>query len=140
MCAYESLAADTRIVCVARLNKSTLAMSRVLQVRRSVDKISLPMVLELIEGINWGTAADKLPPSEAKNRLALVTAAKAVALALTPGVDEIKQVTLWSGRRGLGPSVDFITSDAQLRDDWHPEEVEIMGWKKNFKVCLSVLR
>lgn len=42
--------------------------SAILTVRRGVERISLPMVLELIEGINWGVAADKLPPSEAKNR------------------------------------------------------------------------
>lgn len=48
----------------------------------------------------WGTVAPKIPPSEAKNRLALVTAAKAVALALTPGLDPIDHVTMWSKRRG----------------------------------------
>ena len=42
--------------------------SAILTVRRNVDKISLPMVLELVEGINWGTPAGKIPPSEAKNR------------------------------------------------------------------------
>lgn len=34
------------------------------------------MVLELVEGINWGSRNPKIPPSEAKDRLALVTAAK----------------------------------------------------------------
>lgn len=48
----------------------------------------------------WGSVAPKIPPSEAKNRLALVTAAKAVALALTPGLDPIDHVTMWSKRRG----------------------------------------
>lgn len=42
-------------------------------------------------------------------RLAMVTAAKAVAFALTPGLEPIKAVTMWSGRRGLGPSVEFIS-------------------------------
>ncbi len=57
----------------------------ILTVRRNVSKISLPMMLELVEGINWGTAVGKIPPSESKNRLALITGAKAVAFALTPG-------------------------------------------------------
>ena len=42
--------------------------SAILTVRRNVEKITLPMVLELVEGINWGTPAGKIPPSEAKNR------------------------------------------------------------------------
>jgi hypothetical protein len=40
----------------------------ILTVRRNVERISLPMVLELVEGINWGMPAGKIPPSEAKNR------------------------------------------------------------------------
>lgn len=47
-------------------------------------------------------------PAQPVHRLALITAAKAVAFALTPGLEPIKSVTMWSGRRGLGPSVDFI--------------------------------
>lgn len=57
----------------------------ILTVRRSVPDITLPLVMELVEGINWGQPAPRLPSGEAKNRLALVTAAKAVAFALTPG-------------------------------------------------------
>ncbi len=49
------------------------------QVRRSTEKISLPMMLDIIENQEWGPSAARIPPSEAKNRLALVTAAKAVA-------------------------------------------------------------
>jgi hypothetical protein len=41
------------------------------------------------------------------DRLAMITAAKAVALALTPGLEPIRHVSLWSGRRGLGPQVIF---------------------------------
>lgn len=55
----------------------------ILTVRRNVDKISLPMVLELVEGINWGARSPKIPPSEAKDRLALVTAAKVGQFNLT---------------------------------------------------------
>lgn len=63
----------------------------------------------------------KIPPSEAKNRLAAVTAAKAVAFALTPGVDVIKFVTLWSRKRGMGPYVEFVRSEESLEPSWHPE-------------------
>jgi hypothetical protein len=61
-----------------------------LQVRRSVPKITLPMVLELVEAQEWGPSAPKIPPTAAKERLAHITAAKAVAMALTPGLDPIK--------------------------------------------------
>jgi len=60
------------------------------QVRRSVPKITLPMVLELIEAQEWGPSTPKIPYTAAKERLAHITAAKAVALALTPGLDPIK--------------------------------------------------
>ncbi len=38
------------------------------QVRRNVERITLPMCLELVEGTDWGLRAPKIPPSEAKNR------------------------------------------------------------------------
>lgn len=55
-----------------------------------MPKITLPMVLELIEAQEWGPSAPKMPYTAAKERLAHITAAKAVALALTPGLDPIK--------------------------------------------------
>lgn len=106
-----------------------------LQVRRSVEKITLSMMLELVEAQEWGPSAPRIPASEAKNRLSLITAAKAVALALTPGIDPIKFVTMWSRRRGQGPYVDFIESQDNIDPAWHPEEVELMDYKTNFKVC-----
>jgi cell division protease FtsH len=48
------------------------------------------MVLEIIETQQHGPSAPPIPPSEAKWRLALITAAKAVAFALTPGLEPIK--------------------------------------------------
>ncbi|WIA18809.1 hypothetical protein OEZ85_003491 [Tetradesmus obliquus] len=106
----------------------------ILTVRRSVQKISLPMVLELVEAQEWGPSAPRIPPSEAKDRLAEVTAAKAVAMALTPGIDPIKFVTMWSRRRGQGPYIQFIDSATNLDPAWHPEQVEIMDRATNFKV------
>ncbi len=43
----------------------------ILTVRRSLPNITLPLMLELIESINWGSRAPKIPPSEAKNRCGL---------------------------------------------------------------------
>lgn len=48
------------------------------------------MVLELIEAQEWGPSTPKIPYTAAKERLAHITAAKAVAMALTPGLDPIK--------------------------------------------------
>ncbi len=48
------------------------------------------MVLDLVEAAEWGPSAPAIPPSPAKDRLAGATAAKAVALALTAGVEPIK--------------------------------------------------
>ncbi|KAG2494742.1 hypothetical protein HYH03_006989 [Edaphochlamys debaryana] len=105
----------------------------ILTVRRSVPAINLPLVLELVQGLNWGDQAPRIPESEAKDRLALVTAAKAVAFALTPGLEPIKAVTMWSGRRGLGPSVEFLSVEESAQLDMHPEETELMGYRTNFK-------
>jgi cell division protease FtsH len=42
----------------------------ILTVRRSVPAITLPMCLELVEGVEWGISAPRIPPGEAKNRWA----------------------------------------------------------------------
>jgi len=99
----------------------------ILTVRKRTPKISLPMVLELIETLNFGGTAPKLPDGEAKRRLAAITAAKAVAFALTPGVDVIRHATLWSRKRGLGPVVDFVRSEENLQEGWHPEARVVAG-------------
>lgn len=62
----------------------------ILTVRRSVPRITLPLVLDLVDHLEHGLPAGKLPDSAAKQRLATVTAAKAVAFALTPGLERIK--------------------------------------------------
>ncbi|EFJ40530.1 hypothetical protein VOLCADRAFT_121711 [Volvox carteri f. nagariensis] len=111
----------------------------ILTVRRNVPTISLPMVLELVEGLNWGEKAPRIPDTAAKDRLALVTAAKAVAFALTPGLEPIKSVTMWSGRRGLGPSVDFIDMNDKADLGLHAEEVELLGYRTNHKTNAASL-
>lgn len=97
------------------------------------------MVMELVEAQEWGPSAPRIPPSAAKNRLAEVTAAKAVAMALTPGIEPIKFVTMWSRRRGQGPYIQFIDSEENLDPNWHPEQVEIMDKATNYKVCMQLL-
>ena len=105
----------------------------ILTVRRNVDKISLPMVLEIVEGVNWGTKYPKIPPSESKDRLALITAAKAVTFALTPGMERLKFATLWSQRKGVGPYVEFVLSEESLDPNVHPEEMDVLDWRTDFK-------
>lgn len=141
------LADDELLVKVAELTNgwsaaalaNLLNEAAILTVRRNVESITLPMMVDIIEGINWGERAGKIPPSEAKGRLAAITAAKGVSLALTPGVEWIKRLTLWSRRRGVGPTVEFEQSEESLREDWHPEEVELMDWKTNFKVNAATM-
>lgn len=79
-------------------------------------------------------------PAAATTRLALVTAAKAVALALCPGIEVIKFATLWSKKRGLGPYVEFIDSTDNLEPDWHPEQIEVFDYATNIKVGGGVCR
>ena len=67
-------------------------------------------------------------------RLALVTAAKAIAFAVTPGMEKIKFATMWSQRRGIGPYVEFVRSEESLDPEVHPEMMEVLDWKTNYKV------
>lgn len=170
-----------------------------------------PPQTQLIEAQEWGPSAPRIPPSEAKNRLAAVTAAKAVAMALCPGIEPIKFVSMWSRRRGQvrgrrrrapkcrargrawrvwgsfeagqpplaaplnpshpprgplhglglvqgsppdplaatscpsprhhkGPYIEFDVSEESLDPNWHPEEVDLMDYKTNFKVRALVKR
>jgi hypothetical protein len=85
-----------------------------LQVRRSVPKISLPMVLELVEAQEWGPSAPRIPPSAAKDRLAEVTAAKAVAMALTPGIDPIK---VCSSNHCLRVGIECVSNNTLQSED-----------------------
>eukprot|EP00798_Chlamydomonas_sp_ICE-L_P009428 gene9428-4069_t len=71
--------------------------------------------------------------------LALVTAAKAVALATTPGLDPITMVSMWNQRKGLGPSIEFLASEDNLDPNWHPEMVDIMDFARNVKVNAATI-
>lgn len=73
-------------------------------------------------------------PTHPPPRLALLTAAKAVALALTPGLEPIRHVTMWSRKRGLGPQVEFVRSEESVDPNVHPEMVDVMDFTTNLKV------
>eukprot|EP00983_Pelagomonas_calceolata_P117761 1160443-Pelagomonas_calceolata.AAC.13 len=49
--------------------------------------------------------------------LALVTAAKAVAFALTPGMEKIDVVSMWSRKRGLGKRQREL--EYRYEEEWH---------------------
>ena len=63
-----------------------------------------------------------------------MTAAKAVAFAVTPGMERLKFATMWSQRRGIGPYVEFYRSEESLDPEVHPEMMEVLDWKTNYKV------
>ena len=66
-----------------------------------------------------------------------MTATKAVAFALVPGMEHIKFATLWSQRRGIGPYVEFVRSEESLDPEVHPEMMEVVEWKTNYKVRVT---
>ncbi|KAL6751221.1 FtsH-like AAA+ protein [Haematococcus lacustris] len=111
----------------------------ILTVRRNVPQISEPMLMELVAGSNSGPLAPRIPDSEAKNRLAYITAAKAVAMALTPGIEPIRSVTLWSKEQGEGPYITFDEFESSTDPEVHPELVEIMDWATNIKVNAATI-
>ncbi len=45
-----------------------LVLPRPPQVRKATDKITLPIILEIIDNMNFGPQYRKIPASEAKNR------------------------------------------------------------------------
>lgn len=46
----------------------TLQLPMAPQVRKATDKITLPIILEIIDNMNFGPQYRKIPASEAKNR------------------------------------------------------------------------
>ena len=69
-----------------------------------------------------------------------MTATKAVAFAVVPGMERIKFATLWSQRRGIGPYVEFVRSEESLDPEVHPEMMEVVEWKTNYKVRVTSQR
>ena len=64
------------------------------QVRHQKLAIDLPLIQEAIDKRQLGLATGRLPDSEAKRRLALVEAGRAVALALTPGIPPLEHLSI----------------------------------------------
>jgi cell division protease FtsH len=130
--------ADTGLMVVAEATAGWSAASlanllneaAIVTVRRDEPVITLPLLMELVELQEWGPPTRRIPPTPAKRRLAYLTAAKAVAFALTPAIDRIDYVTMWSRKRGVGPTVAFLDSEKNNVDaDWQPENVELLEWQ-----------
>eukprot|EP00884_Botryococcus_braunii_P006727 jgi/Botrbrau1/16055/Bobra.7_2s0029.1 len=66
----------------------------ILMVRKQRAEISLDLIREAMDRRSLGLPMGRLPDSEAKRRVALITAARAVTLALTPGIPPIVYVTI----------------------------------------------
>lgn len=62
--------------------------------RNEREEITLDLIRLAMDRRLLGLPMGRLPNSEAKTRIALVAAAKAVALALTPGIPPILYVTI----------------------------------------------
>jgi ATP-dependent Zn protease len=107
----------------------------IVTVRRDEPCVTLPLLMELVELQEWGPPTRRIPQTPAKRRLAHLTAAKAVAYALTPAIEAIDYVTLWSRKRGVGPLVAFVESERNNLDAaWGPERVELLEWaQRGFK-------
>lgn len=54
----------------------------------------MPVILEAMEKVRLGLRQRPLPDSEPKRRMAALSAARAVALTLTPGIPPIEHVTI----------------------------------------------
>lgn len=65
-----------------------------LQVRHQKEVIDLPLIQEAIDKRELGLATARLPDTPAKRRLALVQAARAVAMAITPGVPQLERLSI----------------------------------------------
>lgn len=62
--------------------------------RRDKLEIDLQIINEVMDKKVLGSASTRLPDSPAKRRLALIAAAKAVVIALTPGMPQLQRVTI----------------------------------------------
>lgn len=65
-----------------------------LQVRKDEPEISMEIINEVMDKRNLGLAASRLPESPAKQQLARIVAARAVVVALTPGMPPLQRLTI----------------------------------------------
>ena len=66
----------------------------ILSVREGKRGIDMPVILEAMDKVKLGLPGRPLPENEGKRRFALVQAAKAVAVALTPAMPQIERVMI----------------------------------------------
>ena len=64
------------------------------QVRKEQTEISMALIREVMDKRVMGTAGSRLPDSEAKRRLAMVAAARAVVVATTPGMPPLQRMSI----------------------------------------------
>lgn len=101
------------------------------QVRRDKGEIDLQIINEVMDKKVLGSAASRLPESAAKRQLALISAARAVVIALTPGMPQIQRVTIRPRGEALSrtlfmPQVMFLklVDTLSLRSDKSPSTEE----------------
>lgn len=73
----------------------------ILAVRKNKSEIDFGIMLEAMDKVKYGLPQAPLPDGEAKRRLTMVHAARAVALSTTPGVPPIKRVSVRPIGEGL---------------------------------------
>ena len=62
--------------------------------RKQEQEISLQLINEVMDKKGLGSAGPRLPNTQAKRHLALSAAAKAVVIALTPGMPPLQRMTI----------------------------------------------
>ena len=65
-----------------------------LQVRKDLPEINMQLIREVMDKRVIGMASKPLPDSIAKRRMAVTVAARAVAVALTPGLPPLQRVSI----------------------------------------------
>ena len=87
------------------------------QVRKEQTEISLALIREVMDKRVMGTAGSRLPDSEAKRRLAMVAAARAVVVATTPGMPPLQRMSILP--RGNNITRTLFMPQASPRDRHH---------------------
>lgn len=91
----------------------------ILAVRRDTPSIDLGILKEAMEKVRLGLPHTPLPDSPAKQRFAIVEAARAVAFALTPGLPPLEHVTV-QPRGGAQARILFVPQEPRSDGGtWH---------------------
>lgn len=119
----------------------------ILAVRKDSPEINLDILKEAMSKVRIGLPQSSLPDSPAKERFAVVEAARAVAFALTPGLPEIQYVTI-KPRGGVQARILFTPQEPRSDGGtWHLLSAE--GAKTNavsidkplsaFDLCMELM-